>query len=76
MDERVERATRNQEAADYENMTDLDLLQDSALLRQQIKEWLKRNTGCDPQSGNLLERAIAILNRFEYQAWIEIDDGK
>lgn len=76
MDERVERAARNQEAADSENMTDLELLQDAALLRQQIKEWLKRNTECDPQSRNLLEQSVAILERFEYQAWIEIDDGK
>lgn len=76
MDERVERVSRTQETADGASMNDLELLQDAALLRQQIKGWLKRNTGCDPQSGNLLERAVAILERFDYQAWIEIDDGK
>jgi hypothetical protein len=76
MDERVARATRNKEDADSADMNDLELLQDAALLRQQIKEWIKRNAGCDPQSGNLLEQTVAILERFEYQAWVEIDDGK
>jgi hypothetical protein len=76
MDERVERVSSTQEAADGASMNDLDLLQDAALLRQQIKEWLKRNPERDTVSGNLLEQTVAILERFEYQAWIEIDDGK
>ena len=76
MDERAARAQGFEEEADGEDMTDVELMQDSALLRQQIKEWLKSNPECDTLSGSLLEQTVVILDRFEYQAWIEMDDGK
>ncbi len=76
MDERSTRARHLEEAADSADITDVELLQDSALLRQQIKAWLSKHKIRESQSEGLLAQAIKILDRFEYQAWIETDNGK
>lgn len=76
MDERAARAQGFEEEADGEDMTDVELMQDSALLRQQIKAWLAKHKVREAQAEILLEQAIRILDRFEYQTWVETDDGK